>query len=338
MKEEDASKKILEGAKSVRDRVKKILPVLGKRDTMILIISLLLSFTIWFLQNLGQEYSEVVRVPLRVECRLEGHAPLSSNTSVLQARCTATGYQVFRLRTTRMGRPLRLVVSEADIHRGKGDFFYMTSNDINRYAQDIFGNDSHVETILSDTLRFIFPVVYSRKVPVYPISNVTYASQYMSRDGLQLKPDSVTVQGEPYLIDPIEQVYTESVYLESLMSSVSGDVRLRKIRGVDMSVDKVEYSVDVQRYVELTEDLTVFTTAVPHNRILFVYPSTAKVSLRCAFPVTIDPKQDIRLSINYQDFVRSLHGECIPTVGGLTDAVLSYEIDPPVFDCVESVN
>lgn len=337
MKVEDPSK-LLEGTKSLRDHLGKILPLLGRRDTMILVLSLLLAFVIWLFQSLGQNYTEVVRVPLKVECRLEGHAPLSSNTAVLQARCTASGYQVFRIRRARTRRPLRLSVGEADMHQGRGDFFYMTSNDINRYAQDIFGNDSHVEAILSDTLRFIFPEVYSRKVPVRPISSVTYSSQYMSRDGLRIVPDSVTIQGEPYLIDPIEDVYTEAVFLENLVSSVSGDVKLRKIRGVDMSVDKVEYSVDVQRYVELTEDLTVFTTSVPHNRILFVYPSTAKISLRCAFPVTVDPKQDIHLSINYQDFQGSLQGKCLPRVTGLSDAVLSYEVDPPVFDCVESYN
>ena len=149
-------------------------------------------------------------------------------------------------------------------------------------------------------------------------------------------PDSVTIYGEPYHIESIEKVFTKQVNLSDVNSSIHGSVELDKIKGVRISTDAVVYSLNVSRFVEVTASVPVYVRNVPRGKSLVVYPSTAQVTFRCAFPVTSDPSSSVRIYVDYNDFVKSLHGQCIPYMEQVPAGVLDYEVKPIVFDCVES--
>ena len=132
-------------------------------------------------------------------------------------------------------------------------------------------------------------------------------------------------------------MFTESLRLNDLTASVHGQARLDKIKGVRISDATVTYSMPVARYVEICKTLPVYTDNVPKGHNLIVYPSTATVRFRCAFPVSHDPSEKVRLSVDYQDFISSLEGQCLPRLDSIPSGVIGYTIEPQIFDCVESV-
>ena len=317
------------------DRLRSHLNFNG-RDTAIFLMSLLLAFSIWLIHNLSLYYNEVVSVPVRAVCNLEGHALMSSNDAVVQARLRLTGFDVLRSRRMAARKPLEVEFAQADMHFKGGELFYVTASDLNRYIQPVFGDNARLETMISDTVTFRFPLENSRKVPVVPVFSVSFKPQYTAVGEIRVTPDSVTVYGEPSHLDKVDRILTRPFTLSDLKATAHGRIRLEGNQALRLSENTVSYVLDVSRYVEIRAELPVEGRNIPAGRNLVIYPSTATVLFKCAFPVSVDPSDKTPLYIDYADFANSLGGKCIPRAD-LPPGVLDYTVEPPVFDCIENV-
>lgn len=305
------------------------------RDFGAFLFSLLLAFSIWLIHNLSLNYSDTMSVPVVAECNLEGHANVSSNSSVIAARCRTSGFSLLRNSRQAKRSAVRIKFDSKDMHLKEGEIFYITSSELGNYVSDIFGDGIRLESFVSDQVQFRFPYENNRKVPVQAVPVLSFKPQYMAMGPLRLQPDSVTIYGEPYHIEKVDRVFTRTINLSNLHSSAHGVVRLEPIAGVRMSDGEVNYSLDVTRFVELGAEVVISLRNVPAGRNLSVYPSTAKVVYRCAFPLSGDPVEKVRFYIDYADFEKSIGGRCVPRPSGLPDGVIDYRIEPEVFDCME---
>lgn len=319
--------------KDLFGKIIRILNISG-RDFKIFIFSLLLAYGIWLIHNLTLYYTEVVSIPVKAECRLDGHSGVSSNAAIVQCRCRITGFNLISFANGRRS-PVTVRFSVQDMHSKGGDMFYVTNADLDKYTSQMFGSRVKMEAYLSDTLMFRFPVENHKRVPVAVESSVTFAPQYISTGSVAVEPDSVTIYGEPYHLAAIDKVFTEPVRLKNLRSSARGEVRLNRIKGVRLSDESVKYSVGVTRYVEFSSTLQVYCRNIPRGKSLTVYPSAADVRFRCVFPISSDPTESVRIYVDYNDFRNSLGGQCVPKVDGIPEGVLDVHIEPDVFDCVE---
>lgn len=317
-------------------KISKRLNISG-RDAKLFVVSLLLAYGIWLIHNLSLNYSEVVRVPVQARCDIIGHADMSSNSTVVLARCRARGFGLIYLAGSEKRDPVTVSFNSTDMHPKGEELYYVTGDDLNRYATQILGSGVKIEAILTDTLMFRFPFENHKRVPVHPVYSLSFAPQHINAGDIRISPDSVTIYGEPFHLASIDKVFTESLRLNDLTASVHGQARLDKIKGVRISDETVTYSMPVARYVEICKTLPVYTDNVPKGHNLIVYPSTATVRFRCAFPVSHDPSEKVRLSVDYQDFISSLEGQCLPRLDSIPSGVIGYTVEPQIFDCVESV-
>ena len=69
------------------------------REWLFFAASLILAVLIWLFSNLSRPYSGVLTVPIIAECNLQGHSNVSTNASMLSARCRAEGYRLLREET-----------------------------------------------------------------------------------------------------------------------------------------------------------------------------------------------------------------------------------------------
>ena len=286
---------------------------IGGRDVIVFLMSLLLAVSIWLLHNLSLNYSSTMSVPVIAVCNIDGHAGVSSNSSVIAARCRTSGFSLLknRRRATRPAVQIRFATS--DMRHKEGDIFFITSSELASYVSEIFGEGVSLEAFLSDNVQFRFPFENNRKVPVHPMKIVSFKEQYMAVGEMRLSPDSVIIYGEPFVLENIDRVFTKTIELENLHSSAHGVARIEEINGVRMSDTEVKYSLDVSRYVEISSEV--------------VY--------KCAFPVSNDPSADVHFYIDYKDFIKSKEGKCVPVSTPLPEGVISYTIEPEVFDCIE---
>ena len=305
------------------------------REWIVFVLSVLLAFLVWFLVNLSQQYTGVISVPVVAQCNLDGYGTESSNTVLVSARCRAEGFRLVREFSRRERQAVKVKFNKADLRRTGPGEFCVIGGAKNSYINQFFGDETQLEAFITDTLRFFFPVENHKKVPVDVPLSVSCRSQFMQSGPFRVMPDSITVYGSEEKLEAVERVTTGRLFLSDIASSQHGLLKLNPIKDVRLSADEVSYELPVSRYVELSANVNLEVWNVPAGSSLQVYPPTAQVYLRCAFPIAKDPLSTLRLYIDWRDFSSSLTGRCVPHVMRLPTGVLSYRVEPEVFDCIE---
>ena len=305
------------------------------REWIFLVLSFVLAFLVWVLINLSKDYSGTVSVPVVAQCNIEGHGVESANTVLVSARCRTDGFRLVRESSRQERKVVKVRFDRGDMRRLGQDTYGVIGGAKNSYTTQFFGENVQVEAFITDTLKFVFPVENHKRVPVEVPHSLTYRSQYMLGGPVSVSPDTVTVYGEASVLAGIEKVTAPRLVMNDLSVSQHGVLKLNTPQGTRLSAEQVSYEVPVSRYVELQATLPVEVRHVPAGRQLQVYPATAKVVLRCAFPLAKDPLPTFRLYVDWRDFANSLTGRCAPHANGLPAGVLEYRVEPEVFDCVE---
>ncbi len=308
---------------------------LDGRDISVFLMSLLLAFSIWLIHNLSLNYSDTISVPVVAQCNIDGHSNISSNSSTIAARCRTSGFSLLKIRHQAKRKALTIRFDIKDLHHKEGELFYITAAELSNYVTEIFGDGVRLESFLSETVQFRFPFENHKRVPVQAVQVLSFKPQYMAIGQIRLQPDSVTIYGEPFHLEHIDRVFTRTINLVNLKSSAHGIVRLDAVSGVRMSETEVNYSLDVTRYVEVRSEVAVGVRNLPAGRKLSVFPSTASVVFKCAFPLSQDPTEEVQFYIDYNDFVNSKGGKCIAHASRIPEGVIDCAVFPEVFDCVE---
>lgn len=301
-----------------------------------LILCLLLSFGIWLMYNLSQDYNGLVSVDVIAQSNLEGRSRTASAPEQIVANCRTTGFRLMRLNSPRRHKPVRVFFESYDLQHRKGDVYDISPAVLVKYASAIFGDGVTLEAVVSDNPSFRFAAENCKKVPVVAVKTVSFRPQYMQRRPMSTVPDSVLVYGEPSRLASIDAVMTRPINLGEVRSNVHGVAKLEKLPGVRISEDEVAYELEITRFVEVNSEFKVGTRNVPAGKELAVYPSSASVSFRCVFPVEVDPSDVVEVYVDYRDFASSLGGTCVLHCGRVPSCVIDYDIDPQYCECVDN--
>ncbi len=319
--------------KDLFHRLLKALNLSG-RDWVILTLSLLLAFSVWMIHNLSLKYNANLSAKVIAICSLDGHENVSAATAEALARGRATGYNIIES-YIKARRPVKVEFNPSVMQRYDSERFFVTGDKLVEYSHLIFGEDITVDHYISDTLFFRFPSVNHKKVPVVPVSILTYKGQYMARGPLDMTPDSVVVAGDPYLLETVKQVYTTPIRHFEISENISGLVGIEPIKGVNIQAKEVYYSMDVVRYVEFVSEVHVEAVNVPAGKAMMIFPSVVTLRMRCEFPLMDDAEGQQTVYVDYNDFKTSLGGNCPVRVKNLPKGILSYDVEPVSVRCVE---
>ena len=319
--------------KDLFHRLLKALNISG-RDWVILTLSLLLAFSVWMIHNLSLKYNANLSAKVIAICSLDGHENVSAATAEALARGRATGYNIIES-YIKARRPVKVEFNPSVMQRYDSERFFVTGDKLVEYSHLIFGEDITVDHYISDTLFFRFPSVNHKKVPVVPVSILTYKGQYMARGPLDMTPDSVVVAGDPYLLETVKQVYTTPIRHFEISENISGLAGIEPIKGVNIQAKEVYYSMDVVRYVEFVSEVHVEAVNMPAGKAMMIFPSVVTLRMRCEFPLMDDAEGQQTVYVDYNDFKTSLGGNCPVRVKNLPKGILSYDVEPVSVRCVE---
>lgn len=308
-------------------------------DWVAITLALLLAAGIWLLTNLSRTYVTVLSVNVIAESSLEGRAATSADRAVIQARCRASGFRIRQLRREARRVARTVVFQASDLHpvEGREDFYAIPASQLERYVSQLYGDNVSLEAFITDEAVFRFPAEAHKKVPVVPVKDIRFRSQYMELSPLRVDPDSVTVYGEPMLLERVTQVKTRPIRLDDVASSLQDEIGLYPIQGVRFVPSSVKFSLPVTRFVEMAARVPVRVTGAPLGMEFACFPDRARVTLLSVFPILSDPLQDLALEVPYADFAASLTGDCVPQVNIPLRGIISVRIEPEVVHVVEVV-
>lgn len=316
------------------NRIFKLLNI-GGRDWVVFLLALLLAFSTWIIHNLSLKYSVYLKVQVFAESNIEGCEQKSISGSEIMARCRTTGWRILYHRIIDDGIVEVAFPSSVFQHEG-GDTYFITSDKLHEYADQLFGQNVSVEYFVTDRVDFEFQKEVFKRVPVKSVSSLSFQDQYMASSPLVMVPDSVTVYGDHMHLDALEYVTTATIAHSSIDEDFSGMIPLTQMNGMRLSVDEVHYKMEVTRYIEVQrEDVPVIVKGVPAGQKVSVEPKTVDVTLYVEFPLRADPKKDLLISASYDDLKASLSGNVMLYPSSLPLGVIKYEITPVSVKVVE---
>ena len=300
------------------------------------LLCVLFAAGIWLAHNMSMEYAGVVDVPVIAECAIKGRAASSAESVTVSARCSATGFRLLALRHDEKERHIKLNPEDFQYDLSQ-DRFVLSSNTLDKYSREVFGDGVTVLSYLDGSYSFNFPRENYKTVPVRGVENITCKPQYMPVAPMSFQPDSVTVYGDLNLLETIESVSTRPITLKDLSKSKRGVSQLAAHPGLRLSETEVTWSIDIVRFVELRKDVPVNVRNVPSGISMFTLPPTVEAVFRCTFPAKGNPADVSEFYVDYSDFARSLSGNCMVRCDNLPSYVIDYSVIPEVVECMEIV-
>jgi len=139
------------------------------------------------------------------------------------------------------------------------------------------GDDISVLSIQPDTVVFDLSFSSSVRLPIKANLDVTFARQYDSLGGVQLRPDSVTANIPVSYLGTITYIETEKIKAQSLRATLKTKAKLINPEGVSLDTSQTEVLLEVEKFTEGTVQVPVKLDNVPSGLTIKIYPD--KVTL-----------------------------------------------------------
>lgn len=306
------------------------------RNWVILVVSLLLAFFMWSVMKLSRNYSSYIRYHVEVTSSIPGRTNSAVSVDELVIGAKSKGFDI--LQNSRNSGNNMLHLSDVDpkhFHKSSGgkDEFYLLPDDVRQAIQDALGSDITVESFVTDTMYFNFPVQSNRKVPVQIHSAITYADQFMPMGGMTIRPDSVLIYGEEEKISQISAVAARTISGKDVKRSLNGVAKLIPISDVRFSDEEVFYTLEVGRFVENTIKVPVAIIGAPAYANVAIIPQEVTLKYRQEFGSGLRfSQQDFTVGVKYDDIL--LNDVVKPQIVKAPVQVLDVWMEPKFVECI----
>jgi len=300
-----------------------------KLDKRLLTFSffLLISAVLWTLNKFSYQYT--YELPAQIELAISNpvsYVISSSDVTQVQLRVRARGHVLMRYKMF-AGKRFRVAITPTERNINNTSSI-ATAQLRNAVAQQL-GAEYELLAILPDSITFHISRVAAKKVPVRSNFRISCAPQYMQQGATQFTPDSVVVSGAEGDIQNITEVHTEPLVKDKLSSKQSGRVDLIAPPQVFLSHQRVSYMIDIQRFIEISRELSIRIVGVPDRLNVSVLPATATVT----FSVTMEKfpqlkHEELHLTVNYSELNQSISDQLRVQLSNPPDYVLSATIVP----------
>ena len=288
---------------------------------------LLISAALWTLNKFSHSYT--YELPAQIELvapNSVSYVISSNNVAQVQLRVTARGYDLLRYKLF-TGKKFKAAITFSE--RNVNNTLSVATAPLRNAVSQQLGTDYRLQAILPDSITLQVSRVATKKVPVRSNFRISYAPQYMQQGVTLLTPDSVVVSGAESAIQNITEIFTEQLVKDKLSSKQSGKVDLIAPPKVSLSHQKVSYAINIQRFIEVSQELPIHILGAPDMLYVSVLPATAKVTFSVAmenFPQL--KREELYLTVNYSELRQSISDQLRVQLNNPPAYVLSTTIAP----------
>lgn len=264
----------------------KITVRFNKRLTAFL-ICIFIAGLFWFLNALTKNYNTVLSFPVAYQNLPENMVltrKLPQNISLL---LNAEGYHLLSHQLKFNRDTIYIDVSNLNI-RANGKIYEAKMPTVTRFDKiaSQLSPEIKITRIVPDTIYFSFGNKKSKNVPVKINASITFEKQYRLKDKISYKPASIQVEGLDRLVDSIKVLETDSLILNQLNKSVSGQLSIQlpdQYKSLVLSSNHVMVNVPVEQYTEASMEVPIEVINLPGNLTLKIFPEKVKITYWVAF-------------------------------------------------------
>lgn len=274
---------------STGKELNKILGVAKKklfnRNVAVFTFFLLLSFIFWYINALSKNINGTVNFPVRYTNFPENLALVNELPDKLKLEVQGPGYSILKARISGNKTPLIIDVKNSGLEvsgeESDLEFFIYSYNLRESFIRQI-RSDFEINSVIPDSINFVFDKVIIKKVPVKPDIKVNPLRQFMISGDIITDPDSVEISGPKAVIDTIDYVLTKSHEYNQINEEISRNIDLESIRKVGISHKRVEITVPVEQFTEEVIDIPVRILNMPDTADVKLFPNMVSIHFNIA--------------------------------------------------------
>ncbi|MCI4651758.1 YbbR-like domain-containing protein [Phaeodactylibacter sp.] len=243
-----------------------------KEDRAILLACIGIAFVFWLLIKLSQTYRAQKEVYFNIE--LPKGASLSAlPPDNLVVDLEGTGWDLLfdHFYSSELGLTYNMDgISRLNLSRGQ------LRSDI---QAQLYSDDIKVLEINYDQLNLRAEEQASRRVPIVPVTVLSFAPDHQLKAPVALSPDSVTLIGPQSIVSQFESWPSDSIVFNNLKQSLLTTVRLKKPPPeLALSPEQTEAQIEVESFTEKSVYVPLVVKNAPDS--IRIFPEKVTVTSR----------------------------------------------------------
>lgn len=246
---------------------------------------LIVATIFWFLSALNRDYTTDIQYPVRYTNLPRGQVLMNQLPENLTLKVTGHGYTLLRHRLSRKLLPIIFDVNSfilSSLEDTVNQKFYVLSRVAQNKIANQMSSEINILEILPDSIIFVFSDVAIKKLPVKPVLNIEFESQFMVKGTITAVPDSVDVEGPRSLLDTLQYAYTQAIRILNVKETQSKKVGFAEFDQVFYSEKGVTVNIPVEQFTETSLKIPIVPVNVPEELSLKLFPAEITVSFMVA--------------------------------------------------------
>jgi hypothetical protein len=252
---------------------------------VIFIIFIFIATIIWLLWTLEKEYTTVISNPVEFTGLPQDWVLANKLPEKIQLEVTGSGFAILRHNWDINKSPLR--INFKNLYRepteklvGKTISLSLNPGPVRTRMSNQL-SPLRVNSVIPDSISFVFAEMTSKKVPVNADVKVEMEKQYMLKGDVKVIPDSIEITGPSTILDTIGFVQTTPLDLKKINGNVTRSLAIKNIHNkVSLSKKRVQVEIPVEQYTEKSIEIPLTGINVPDSLHLKLFPAEATVTFR----------------------------------------------------------
>ncbi|NER17602.1 CdaR family protein [Spongiivirga citrea] len=308
------------------DIIKTFISQLKKQHKLnVFALFLLISFLLWSLIKLSQQYETNIEFNLRYQNVPETKTLLGDPSKTVNVELKSNG---FRLLKYGFFKPY-LSVDLADANALKEDKHFLLLNQNVPKLQRQFPNEIKIGQLSPDSVIVQFGINKTKSIALKPKIDLSFKAGYNLTAPVTIEPEMVEINGREDLVDAITELETEALILKNIDSDFIEKLDINIPDSLDIinfSTTNIVVSGVVGKFTEGTVEVPITVLNVPEGVSVKLFPAGLKVSYNVSLKNYKDINADsFTISCDYND-IKEAGAVLIPKLRSTTDKVTNYQL------------
>jgi len=265
---------------------------------------ILLSFGLWYLESLQQEYEIEILLSVRYKNVPTDVILSKDNPQNILAKVRDKGTVLINYMWFRPFLPIEIDLK--DISRDKIEP-YIVSNRIieSSISKQLIATTSLLNTEPS-TILVAYEALMHKEIAIYPNVSIQFEPGYQLSGEIVVNPAQVLVYANNVILDTLTTIKTELIELKKAKETVKITVKLINSSHLQIDPEKVELTIPIEEYTEKRLKTEVLCPDLPNNYILRAFPQL--IEIICHVPMSRYKElndDDFEITIPYKELYTS---------------------------------
>lgn len=288
----------------------------------------------WLMNKLSTDYLRTVSYHIDFYDSNDIRKIFNVETDVT-AQINMNGFLAMRYNITEQNI-IKIDISDKILSKTKN---FVLSSDIFQKFSEQLGDGKKLISLSPDTVYFTRVDLQSKRLPVIPNLQLTFASEYMQSGNTVLNPDSIWITAEQNIPDSLTEIQCIAQKHENLNKSISGvlEIDLDKLNNISVQQQKIQFKVNVERYSEETVTVPLQLTNKPDSLDVIIFPQDIEIKYRANITNLAKIKaNDFKLAVDFNDFEKSISGNLKVKIDAKPQSVLKVDLYPCFVEVIVS--